>query len=960
MPGTVPPLRLSVDERLLLQLQAGHDRFDDFIAPASLTQDGLAGTLDLLRNNVSRSLQALESAGLVRHRLAHVAGVFRRVRVYGLSPAGLTQARAAEVHLAAEPVVWRQGSEERRGSVQDLARAVGPGVRPLDIYLAQRGLQERSPSGAPLTVEWIAAQVQGRRTSRGPRPPVRMVDEKPATERFVGRSAELEDLTSLAGAPGARLIILRGLAGIGKSTLASRFLDGRGEDANLLWHRAQPWERFGDLARPLALFSRLVAGGRASPSLGEATRSSGEVAGGPLLAELDRGLFRATTESWVVYDDLSQVSDIDEARRFAQLLREGIHRHASAPVKVLLLTRGDLALFGVGDAGLDREVAIRELGGLDQASARRLRSDLSPESVDELFATTGGHPLALTLADPSVPGAGLGEGGRFVRDDILAGLGPKERDLLERLAVARAPLSLAAWLPLEESEAALARLRTGGLVRSLPGDRYDLHALIAEVVLAGLPPERRRQRQVEMARQVVEAAKGTDLEDAVDPDLLLVGLRLLVESRQVDEARQLLVEERELLVEESPDQVRRWLSDLSPPESAPKALRARWAETEGDLAQVEGDEDRARAAYRRSLEIERSPGPLAKLARLDERASRSAAAQTQRQEALDLYRKAGRSVPAAWLLLETGRWSRGLGKIEEAKAAYAEARRLLKENPPGTTSEARALRAALANNEALLAVELGEIPRAADLVAEAMESADLSRDGPLRVLTRVTAAEVSEARTDLKGVERHLNEAVRIARDGALVGEVLEVALAADRLARSAHAPELRRSAFQGAEETLLRGRGGSPLPLPPGSVPDFVRFVSALARPDNALASGAVTLARVSDLVAYSRKVPLAPGTRARLGLEWGRVAEREGVTVEALNAYQEGLRSADGASTPEPLRLALVLGQARMLVASGRSEEARALLSDAEDLAQGAARAAGRREVRALRALVTGPPPP
>lgn len=956
MAGTIPSLRLSVDERVLLQLLAGHDRYEDFVAPVTLTQEGLATGLGLLRNNVSRSLQALETGGLVRHRLAHVAGVFRRVRVYGLLAHGYLQAKAAETRLADSAIIWRQGNAERRGLVKDLVRVVGPPLRPLDVYLTQKEVETTRPEGSSLALEALLARGPGSRLSHTAAVAVRMIDEKPTTERFVGRDQEIAELTAMAKSPHAGLLVLQGLAGIGKSSLASRFLESRGESTNVLWHRAQPWERFGDLARPLALFSRLVAGGHGvapRPSVG----SAGEAPdGAALLAELDRGLFRARAETWVVYDDLSQVAEVEEAQRFARLLREGLRRHPSAPVKVLVLSRGDMNLFEARDLGTEAAPVVRELTGLDRHSARKLRSDLPPEVVDALYDRTGGHPLALALADPAAGSAGLGQSGRYVRDDVLSGLGPQERDLLERLAVARAPLSLAAWLPAEDSEASLANLRRAGLIRTLPGDRYDLHALVADVVLSGLPPERRKQRQAAMARQVVEAARGTDPEEAAEPDLLLAGLRLMAESGDVDGARELFADEFENMLDESPDQAMQWIVRLAPPQTAPNPMKARWAEMEGDVAVRVGDRSAARSAYRRALELERSPGPLAKLSRLDARESRWAAAQAQRDEALELYRKAGRSAPAAWLLLETGRWARSVGKPQEAHSAYSEARRVLLERPPAPASEARALAAALANNEAMLAMDEDDLAQARSLLREALEAADVSRDGPIRVLARLTAVELDMDQGDPVAAERRLTEAIRIGRDGGHVAELLEAALAADRLGRTAHRPELRRQVLRDVEDTLLRGRGGSPLPLPPGSEAAFVAFVTAVSRPEDVAAPGPSHVARVGDLVGYARRGSLKGADLARIELEWGRAAEREGMTVEAQNAYAEGRRALERVEAPDGLRIALLLGATRMSIANGRADEARAPLTEAEILARRQPSTAARREVKALRAELEG----
>jgi hypothetical protein len=82
-------------DRILVHLHRQGRLGPDELAPTSVTQAGLADVLGRPQSAFARTLQRLESTGLVSTEVRHVRGASRRLKVYRLTPTG--EAKALEV-----------------------------------------------------------------------------------------------------------------------------------------------------------------------------------------------------------------------------------------------------------------------------------------------------------------------------------------------------------------------------------------------------------------------------------------------------------------------------------------------------------------------------------------------------------------------------------------------------------------------------------------------------------------------------------------------------------------------------------------------------------------------------------------------------------------------------------------------------------------------------------------------
>ncbi len=340
----------------------------------------------------------------------------------------------------------------------------------------------------------------------------------------VGRDADLDALAALvdrAATGSGSCVIVTGEAGVGKTRLVTEAAArARAGGHPILLGRASPTDRESPL-RPLAE-ALLGALRDVPPPADEALRPYRPAVGRlvPHWADEDRALAAVAPAPLVLAEavlrTLRWLAVTAAGRRAAVLVIEDLHwadretlavltyladHAAEVPVAILLTARSDEPSTAAVEAGFDRHVALR-LSGLDDAGVAAMAAACLgvPAAPPDVLAATrraGGLPLAVEdlveLGGPSGPT-------RYAEivTRRLGGLDPDGRRLVEAAAVVGnevepAVAAAAAGLPddrLQDARDAAAASRLLVPAGALLGFR---HALIREVVLAGLPVDVRRR-----------------------------------------------------------------------------------------------------------------------------------------------------------------------------------------------------------------------------------------------------------------------------------------------------------------------------------------------------------------------------------------------------------------------------------------------------------------------------------
>lgn len=371
----------------------------------------IADLLSMAESDVSRRLRNLQDVGLVTSSWEHVEG--KNVKAYDLA--------AEEVHV----------------------RILGKG---LVVETGTAG--EGEP---PTVVDRLRVRV-------------------PEPEGFVGRREELAAL----GGP-EPVVLVEGLAGIGKTSLVSAYGQRVDGDAPVFYHGFTGTESLTWLAHRLGVF--LARHGQRA--LLDAAEEGAPLADRRelLLQALEDG------DAVVLLDEVERVRD----DALKDVIVEAIERDEAGK---LVVAGRQLPRI---DPGVDHVRHLR-LEGLSRADVDQLLGDqgvgVNEATLDGIQETLGGHPMALVLfaeaaSDPGVEPATLldrlpdQEMEEYLLEEVHDHLTDAERSLLCHASVFRGPFTtgdIEAVYP-RDPRGLLVELRRRRLLRR-EGDDYRLHALL--------------------------------------------------------------------------------------------------------------------------------------------------------------------------------------------------------------------------------------------------------------------------------------------------------------------------------------------------------------------------------------------------------------------------------------------------------------------------------------------------
>ncbi len=165
---------ITVSERILFHLGNYIKYEDKFEVPFDVTQDGISQSCNISRAHAAIELKKLREAGIVEERLSHVRRGKARRKVYFLTQPGK------------------------------------PKARDVQQYVRQNGI-------SPMV---DASRVSPALSSK-PKA-VRRSSPLPSVKEFFGRQKELESIGAALSSPSFKVVDVRGIPGIGKTTFVAR------------------------------------------------------------------------------------------------------------------------------------------------------------------------------------------------------------------------------------------------------------------------------------------------------------------------------------------------------------------------------------------------------------------------------------------------------------------------------------------------------------------------------------------------------------------------------------------------------------------------------------------------------------------------------------------------------------------------------------------------------------------
>ena len=226
-----------VQERILLHLLDYSDFKDSIEVPFALSQMGIANAVAIARSNVPRAIAGLKDQNILVERQAHVKGVSRKRKAYFLTDSGITLASETWDRLSDWPVRIVLDDQPAVSTTLGGAKGVLPfEMRPVDIirYIDEHNCLDVRNFSADLVERDLSKHVEKQLVTSLADLPFRL-------RHFYGRATELDNMVNLLEARATTLLV-PGIAGIGKTTMASKLIERFMHRRNLLYHRCQDWE----------------------------------------------------------------------------------------------------------------------------------------------------------------------------------------------------------------------------------------------------------------------------------------------------------------------------------------------------------------------------------------------------------------------------------------------------------------------------------------------------------------------------------------------------------------------------------------------------------------------------------------------------------------------------------------------------------------------------------------------
>jgi tetratricopeptide (TPR) repeat protein len=414
---------LTVSERILYHLNNYVKYEDKYEAPFDVTQDGISQACSISRAHAAIELKRLKASGIVDETLKHVRKGKARRKVYFLTTSGKSKAADVLQYVRDNSII--------------------PMVDP-----------------ARISPESVSRSKSIRRSS--PLPTVRA---------FFGRGKELERINQALASPTLKVLSIRGIAGIGKTTFVAKAVSGL-SGQRVFWYSEKPWDVPRTLADALGRFFAENGSRRLTTYL-----ASGKFELGELSFLLNEEL--AENGYTLVLDDVDASDNLQE---FLKMLK-----HSSGSAKMIVTSEAAPKFFDASDVVARKEVAEMELGGLEKKAALELLRSRSIEGsiADELIRVTHGHPLSLEMVTESSPTGARYQVARFFEEKFYANLPEDEKSLLQLASIFQQPFSADA-IPRE-----LRQAKRGSMLREVAPGRFEIHASLRDFVYSSMTKEER-------------------------------------------------------------------------------------------------------------------------------------------------------------------------------------------------------------------------------------------------------------------------------------------------------------------------------------------------------------------------------------------------------------------------------------------------------------------------------------
>ncbi len=502
---------IPVDKRILLHILDYSKYEGQFEVPFAISQEGIAHAIGIRRDNIPRAMKDLKNAGLVTESVARVEGVYRKRKVYFLTEQGYQYIQELRNKILTT-IITVKGPDEKSEEVKisEINSRYRP-AKPLGLieilniissegFIEYRDLELKTKIKmmSPESISPTATAEEIESTSFLSRY-IDFLDDSPPQRYFVGREKEISKIHNWLNSENQKILVIYGIPGIGKTSLARKVVTSFQSKRNLFWYRFHRWDTMRSILMPFSEFLARMQRKRLKSYLSSKHTIDFNTISQILEDDLDN------SDTILVFDDFQRIKE--DIAEFFSLLIELLSRIRS--VHVIIVGRRILPFYDRSDVIVKKLVTELQLDGLDQSSSRQLLKlkNIDDELFDKIYELTKGHPLFLELISSVHDITDKKDIKRYIYEEIFSNLEEQEKILMNILSVFRYPVTSSTVFIEEDMDIeVLDSLVERNLVQEIAYDLYDIHDLVREFFYIRLPPNIRQRYHLEASKYYIEEA----------------------------------------------------------------------------------------------------------------------------------------------------------------------------------------------------------------------------------------------------------------------------------------------------------------------------------------------------------------------------------------------------------------------------------------------------------------------
>jgi ATP/maltotriose-dependent transcriptional regulator MalT/DNA-binding MarR family transcriptional regulator len=754
-----------VQERILLHLLDYSDYKNSVEVPFSLSQMGIANAVAIARSNVPRAIAGLKDQGLLIERQAHVKGVSRKRKAYFLTESGKTLAEDTWNELRSFDLrcILEDGKIEST-TLGEINTILPFSMRSVDIirYMDDNCIIDSRTLSADLIERDLSKHVEKQL--------VTSLGDLPRLRHFYGRENELDNMYNLLEARATTLLV-PGIAGIGKTTMASKLIERFMHRRNLLYHRCQDWEGSRSFFESVGEWLANIGDSTFADYIATTPVPKPAEAANLLIGALE------STPTLIVVDDFHKVSDTILHQTF-QAMALGL-LGSDEKIGLVLFSRSFKPVVPSKDAEGRIASLVLPLDGLDSLSGRKLLSsftDLQDEQWLYIHGISRGHPLVLELINRGASATAFHETlENYVTVEIFSKLTAEQKRVLSVLSIFREPVSIEALAEQNLNIDILDSLVEQGLARQVETEIYDVHDLIREFLLRNIDNQTKSELHAKCSNWYKKSSQ--------TPGYTIELIFHLLSSDKMAEAASMIVEDGRTLISQGHMELLGLIDSITL-EDIPQEMLANILQFKGEILSLLGRFEEAKVAFgsaqeqavkgkNNSIQAE----ALSALADISLKQGSLDESLSMHKEALEIFIKQKDAVGAARSYNNMGYLLRRKNDNSKAIESYSEVERILEENDePELISSQLILARSL--------MDLGEIDRARDHALTAFDKTEKSNDKQLHARAQAVLGRYYAKVGDLDVASHHYSQALEAMNEEGdilamvditiLLGEVLQ------------------------------------------------------------------------------------------------------------------------------------------------------------------------------------------